>query len=163
MSTLVAAPRRRVWSALTDPEQVVHWRPGGPRPLDPAQAYPAEGVRMRWRCRVHELPLVLHETPVSVKVGEQLRSRLSLGLFRFEENFTLTATAPSQTRLALTITARNEMPTLGGALDRFAVREFATQLSLTYLQAVRDWCEGSRPSEHPFPSLPEGVGTVLNR
>ena len=53
------------------------------------------------------------------------------------------------------------MPVLGGALDRFAVRQFVTELAATYLQAVRDWCEGSRRSQRALPAIPSGAPRVF--
>ncbi len=156
MSAVVASPSATVWTALTERSQILQWRPGAVEALDPESDYPTPGRRVRWRCTVRDLPLVLHDTPLTVVPGECLHSRLSLGLFRFEETFRLAPlpAEPGQTRLALKITAKNEMPVLGGTLDRFAVREFSTQLAATYLNAVRDWCEGSRAPARELPELP---------
>ena len=159
MSAVIASPPGTVWEALTERSQVLQWRPGAVEALDPDASYPAPGEPVRWRCLVRGLPLVLEDTPLLVLPGECLHSRLSLGLFRFEETFRLASvpTEPKSTRLGIKIAAANEMPVLGGALDRFAVREFATQLAATYLQAVRDWCEGSRRSQRALPSLPSAA------
>lgn len=164
MSSVIASPRPRVWEALTERAQILQWRPGALEALDPEVRYPTPGERVRWRCRVRDLPLLLEDTPLLVLPGECLHARLALGLFRFEETFRLgpVPTEPERTRLGLKIAASNEMPVLGGSLDRFAVREFATQLAATYLQAVRDWCEGSRPTELPLPALPHDT-TALRR
>ena len=151
LASVVAAPRARIWTALVDPEEVVHWRPGAVASGDPGVAYPKVGQCVRWTCRVRDLPIVLHETPLEVVRGRQLRSRLRLGLFRFEESFTL-APAPraddpqacEQTRVGLHLHVPNEMPIVGGTLDRFAVRRLATELGSTHLQALRDWCEAGR-------------------
>jgi hypothetical protein len=101
---------------------------------------------VKWKCRIRDLPIVLHETPLEVVRGEQLRSRLRLGLFRFEESFTLAPTPgePGRTRVGLHLYVANEMPVVGGTLDRFAVRRLATELGGTHLQALRDWCEAGR-------------------
>jgi hypothetical protein len=156
MSAAVAAPRARVWAALSDPAEIVHWRPGLVAALEGAESYPKPGEPMRWRCRVRELPLVLHETPLEVVVGERLHARLCLGLFRFEAHFTLgpLATDPPRTRIGLQIQVANELPVVGGTLDRFSVRRLATELAATELMALRDWCEAVRPRERvPAPAL----------
>lgn len=159
MSTAVGAERPTVWEALTDPEQVLRWRPGLQGALDSPDAYPRPGIRMRWRVRLHDLPLTLEEMPLVVEPGERLHSALTLGLFRFEETFTLRELpgAEPRTRLCLKITAPSEMPLVGDSLDRFAVRRFATDLASNYLQAVRDWCEHGEFSESALPEIPLAV------
>jgi uncharacterized protein YndB with AHSA1/START domain len=148
MSTRIGADRRAVWGALTDPVQVPRWRPGHVCALDPLDGYPQPGARMRWRVNLHELPVVLEDVPLDVVPEERLRSAQALGLFRFEETFTLQATGdPEQTRLGIRVSAANEMPLVGGALDRFAVRRFVTDVASSHLQAVRDWCEGHTTKE----------------
>jgi uncharacterized protein YndB with AHSA1/START domain len=146
LASVMAAPRARIWTALVDPEEVVHWRPGAVASADPAAPYPRVGQPVKWKCRIRDLPIVLHETPLEVVRGEQLRSRLRLGLFRFEESFTLAPTPgePGRTRVGLHVYVANEMPVVGGTLDRFAVRRLATELGGTHLQALRDWCEAGR-------------------
>jgi uncharacterized protein YndB with AHSA1/START domain len=146
LASVMVAPRARIWTALVDPKEVVHWRPGSVGESHPSEPYPCVGAAVRWQCRVHDLPIVLHETPLEVVPGKQLRSRLRLGLFRFEESFTLAPSPgePERTRVGLHVYVPNEMPIVGGTLDRFAVRRLATELGGTHLQALRDWCESSR-------------------
>jgi len=158
MSTRVGTERHVVWKALTDPSQVPRWRPGHLCALDPVEGYPRPGVRMRWRVKLHELPVTLEDVPLDVVPEARLRSTLALGLFRFEETFTLQETgAFRQTRLGLRISAASEMPVVGGALDRFAVRRFATDLASSYLQAIRDWCECGVATKGTL-SLPLNLG-----
>ncbi|MDH3686466.1 MAG: hypothetical protein OEP95_09575, partial [Myxococcales bacterium] len=125
---------------------VVHLRLGSVSESHSSQTYSCIGAAVRRQCRVHDLPIVLHETPLEVVPGKQLRSRLRLGLFRFEESFTLAPSPgePERTRVGLHVYVPNEMPIVGGTLDRFAVRRLATELGGTHLQALRDWCESSR-------------------
>lgn len=149
MSAALAASRARVWSALAEPAQAIRWRPGLLEPVSSGGPYPRAGVAMRWRCRVRELPLVLHETPLEVVAGERLHARVRLGLFRYETTFTLASLAAddSRTRVGLQIQVPNELPVVGGTLDRFGVRRLATELAATELMALRDWCEAARPSD----------------
>lgn len=146
LASVVAAPRARIWTALVDPDEVVHWRPGTVARASPDTPYPRVGQPVRWPCRVRNLPIILHETPIEVVRGKQLRSRLRLGLFRFEESFTLAPSPgqPGRTRVGLQVYVPNEMAVVGGTLDRFAVRRLATELGGTHLQALRDWCEAGR-------------------
>ena len=156
MSAALAAARMRVWAALTDPTEIVHWRPGLLAPLGGTERYPRAGETVRWRCRVRELPIVLRETPLEVLAGERLSSRIHLGLFRFEASFSLAPLAadPPRTRVGLQIHVANELPVVGGTLDRFAARRLATELAATELMALRDWCEAQRPGERaPTPPL----------
>lgn len=146
----------RVWAALADPTEIVHWRPGLVEPLGGADRYPRAGETVRWRCRVRELPIELRETPLEVVAGERLSSRIRLGLFRFEASFTLAPLTadPLRTRVGLQIQVANELPVVGGTLDRFAARRLATELAATELMALRDWCEARRPRERaPAPAL----------
>jgi uncharacterized protein YndB with AHSA1/START domain len=151
LSTVIDAPRARVWSALTVVDETLRWRPGLLAATDAAEDWPVVGQPFRWRCRLHDLPIELRETPLEIVRGERLRSRLRLGLFRFEETFTLTAVeeAPQRTRLGLHVHVANEMPVVGGTLDRFSVRRLATDLSAIHLQALRDWCEATRSGRAP--------------
>ena len=149
LSTVIAAPRRRVWRALDERSETLRWRPGLTAILDADAPYPVVGRTVRWRCRVRELPIEMRETPLEIVRGERYRTRLALGLFRFEETFTLTA-VPGQagrTRVGLQVHVANEMPVVGGTLDRFAVRRLATELSGQHLQALRDWCEAGQPRD----------------
>jgi hypothetical protein len=68
-----------------------------------------------------------------------------MGLFRFDETFTLALEpgAPSRTRLQLKIVAANSIPIVGGLLDRFAVRRIATDLVDEKLRALQKWCEAN--------------------
>ncbi len=140
MGAEIEAERDAVWSALADPVQIVRWRPGVLSIGSPEASFPTEGRRFRWNCRLHEIPLALVETPSRVIPSARLESEIGLGLFRFRQTFTLAAAATG-TRLVIQIETPNHMPLVGGCLDRFAVRRFATDLASTYLQALRDWCE----------------------
>jgi uncharacterized protein YndB with AHSA1/START domain len=151
MSTAVTVPRARVWAALSDPGQVVHWRPGLLRGRAEPGRYPEPGETVRWPCRVRELPLELRETPLEVVAGERLHARFELGLFRFEATYTLAPLGgePPRTRVGLQVQVANEIAVVGGTLDRFGVRRLATELAGTQLMALRDWCEAARPDERP--------------
>ena len=152
MATEVAAPREAVWTAVSDPEQERHWRPGvSDRLSDRADG---NRTRHRFRLRLHDVPVVLEEARIASVAHEMLRSELRLGLFRFEETFSLVRTGPLETRLGVRVTAPNRMPLVGGSLDRFAVRRFATYLAAVTLQAVRDWCERGQAPGLELPALP---------
>ena len=143
MSTAIHADRARVWRALTEPQEVVGWDRSVIAPIDVPPDYPKPGQHVRWRARMNDVPVILHDRPIEVVVGERLRSDLSHGLFRCDETYGLMddPTAPGRTRLTMKVVASNEIPVVGGALDRFAVRQYATTLVSTSLQAIREWCE----------------------
>jgi uncharacterized protein YndB with AHSA1/START domain len=146
MATVVAAPRNVVWAALTEPEQVIHWRPGATGLLAAAPREPEPGRLLRLRCLLQELPITFEEKTLEVAREERLRSELRFGLFHGEETFTLAAADPDgdHTRVSLRIATPSETPLLGGSLDRFGVRRFATELAGNSLAALRDWCELGR-------------------
>jgi hypothetical protein len=143
MSTVIRADRPRVWRALTDPAQVVGWDGSVSAPIDVPPDYPKPGQHVRWRARLSGLPIILHDHPIEVFVNERLRSSIAMGLFRFDETYSLMddPLEAGRTRLMMKIVASNEIPVVGGSLDRFAVRQQATELVSTSLRAIREWCE----------------------
>jgi uncharacterized protein YndB with AHSA1/START domain len=162
MATVVAAPRSTVWSALTDPEQIARWRPGVLAALPVPAPGPGIGRRLRFRCRLHGVPVTLEESALELAPGERIRSEVRFGLFRCEETFSLAAADPDggHTRVSLRISAPSETPLLGASLDRFAVRRFATELAGTCLHALREWCELRRTSPAELPAS-EATRAVL--
>ena len=156
MSAAVAGSRSRIWAALAEPAQAARWRPGV-LALEPGSGpYPAVWRTVRWQCRVRELPIVLSETPTDVAPGERLHAKLRFGLFHYEAHFTIAALGePGRMRVGLQIQVPNELPLVGGTLDRFDVRRLATELAATDLMALRDWCEARRPAERTAPSAPQ--------
>lgn len=150
MTTVVAAPRSAVWSALTAPDEIARWRPGVEATLEAGSQPVRVGRRLRFRCRLHDVPVTLEERALEVVPGKRLRSQVRFGLFHCEETLTLSATGPggTHTRVSLRITTPSETPLLGESLDRFAVRRFGTELAATCLLALRDWCELGQPPSH---------------
>ncbi len=140
MGTGIEADRERVWSAISDPQQVAKWRPGVEGIGSPEASFPTEGRRFQWRCRLNEIPINLIETPIRVIDGARIESEIQFGLFRFCQTLTISKTAAGS-RVMIQIETPNRMSLVGGTLDRFDVRRFATELANTYLQAIRDWCE----------------------
>jgi Polyketide cyclase / dehydrase and lipid transport len=143
MSAVVAASRNAVWSALSEPAQVLRWRPGALAVLPPVPGELAPGRVLRLRCVVAAVPVVLEEQTLELLPEEKLRSELRVGLFRCEETFTLAAGDPDggHTRVGVRITTPSETPLVGESLDRFGVRRFATELAAGSLAALRTWCE----------------------
>ncbi len=160
MATVVAAPRASVWSALAEPEQAVHWRPGATALLADAPREPAPGRLLRIRCVLKDVPVVFEEQTLEAVREERLRSEVRFGLFRCEETFTLVASDPDggHTRVSLRIATPSETPLVGASLDRFAVRRFATELAGNSLAALRDWCEHGRPAAAHAPLDVEILG-----
>jgi len=143
MSTAIQAERARVWRALTDPAEVAGWDASVIASIDVPPDYPKPGQHVRWRARLNGLPTVLHDRPIEVIVKERLRSSIAHGLFRFDETYALMddPSGPGRTRLSMKVVASNEIPVVGGSLDRFAVRAHATNLVSASLHAIREWCE----------------------
>jgi hypothetical protein len=143
MSTAVGADRGRVWRALTVPRELIGWDERLLALLDPADHYPSEGQQLRWRYRLGSVAIVLRYSMLEVTPGERMRATSALGLFRFDETFTLSSETevPERTRLHLKLIAENSVPVVGGFLDRFAVRLMATELVDRKLRSVQRWCE----------------------
>ena len=143
MSAIVGASRASIWRALSEPDQMLHWRPSVTAVLPPAPVELVPGQVLRLRCVLAAVPIVLEQHPLEVSREERLHSELRFGLFRCNETFTLAAADPDggHTRVGLRITTPSETPLVGESLDRFAVRRFTTELASNSLAALRDWCE----------------------
>lgn len=149
LSTLVGAPRNRVWRALTDPAEIVRWDERAVQLLDPVAQPLAPGSVLRWRYLVGGVPRELREEVQDVLAEERLHSVAQLGLFRFEQTVTLSddAADPGRTRLGLRLTAENAVPVVGGLLDRFSVRRQAADYVDFRLRALQKWCEAGQPAK----------------
>lgn len=143
MSTGVSANRDRVWRALTVPEELIRWDEKLVALLHPADDYPLVGQQVRWRYRLGATAVTLRNSLLEVVPKERLRSATTMGLFRFDETFTLghEIGEPERTRLQLKLVAANSVPVVGGLLDRFAVRSLAVELVDRKLRSIQKWCE----------------------
>jgi len=145
MSALVHAPRSRVWRALVDPAEVVRWDTRALELRGVAADYQSDGQPVRWRYRVGSVPLELQDTALEVVPLQRLRLSRSFGSLRFEETFSLGEEGGGgNTRLALRLAVANSVPTLGGGLDRFDVRRFASELVDESLRALQRFCREAR-------------------
>ncbi len=148
LSTLVGAPRGRVWRALTHPAEIVRWDERAVELLEPVPQPLEAGCVLRWRYLVGGVPLELSEEIRDVVPGERLHAAVQLGLFRFELTFTLSddAADSARTRLGLRLTAGNAVPVVGGLLDRFSVRRQGADFVDHRLRALQKWCEAGDPA-----------------
>lgn len=149
LSTLVGAPRGRVWRALVDPAEIVRWDERAVQLLEPVAQPLAPGSVLRWRYLVGGVPVELREEVLDVVPEERLHAVAQLGLFRFEQTFTLAddAADSARTRLGLRLSAENAVPVVGGLLDRFSVRRQAADFVDFRLRALQKWCEARQPAE----------------
>ncbi len=149
LSTVVGAPRSRVWRALTHPAEIVRWDERAVQLLEPAEAALQPGRVLRWRYRLGGVPLELREEILDLLPEERLHSAAQLGLLRFEQTFTLAddAADPARTRLGLRLVAESAVPVVGGLLDRFAVRRQTADFVDARLRALQKWCEARQPAE----------------
>lgn len=143
MSTVIRAGRSRVWRALSDPAELVRWDPGIEAAVGSTQGYPTAGESVRWRYRLGPVPVILRGEPLEVLKGVRLRCLLTFGLFHLDETWTLGEENPGEgkTRLGLRLVAGNEVPLVGGSLDRFSVRRIATDRVGEALAGIRAFCE----------------------
>ena len=149
LSTVVGAPRSRVWRALTDPAEIVRWDERAVQLLEPVAVPLQPGRVLRWRYLLGGVPLELREEILDLLPEERLHSAAQLGLFRFEQTFSLAddAADPARTRLGLRLAAENAVAVVGGVLDRFAVRRQAADFVDARLRALQKWCEARQPTE----------------
>jgi uncharacterized protein YndB with AHSA1/START domain len=143
MSVAIDADRRRVWDALTRPDELVAWDPERIAAIDVPEHYPKPGENARWRYRLRSVPMPMTESPVEVVPTERLRSELRLALVRFDQTYTLSREGDDsgRTRLSLKLVSPNAIPLVGGLLDRFGVRELTQEIVDENLRALRAWCE----------------------
>ena len=143
MSTVIDARRDRVWSALTTPKELIRWDDAVVSLVAPISDYPRVGETVRWRYLLGTIPVVLRDQPLEVEPCERLRTSMTLGLFRFDRTFTLTAERgePDRTRITLKLVSSNSVPMVGGQLDRFAVRRMAAKFIDAKLRSLQKWCE----------------------
>lgn len=143
MSTAIAASRQRVWHALTTPSELIRWNDQLIALLDPLTDYPRVGQRSRWRVSFGSVEIIAHQTIRDLLPLEKLQSAMAMGLFRFDETYGLSSDPGDgqRTHLGLRVIASNSLPVVGGSLDRFAVRELATDLIDARLRSIQKWCE----------------------
>jgi hypothetical protein len=143
LSAEIGAARARIWNAITCPVEVIRWDEPMLALLEPADGYPRVGQHVRWRYRLGTVPVVLHDRPLEVIPRERLRSAIAMGLFRFDQTWSLAEEIGygERTRLALQLAAASSIPVVGGLIDRFAVRRMAAEYVDTKLRALRKWCE----------------------
>jgi len=142
MSAVIEADRQSVWRALTTPSELIRWDAHILALLEPVDGYPHPGQHVRWRFRLGNVPVVMHERPLEVSCQEKLRSSLSLGLLRLESTHTLATNGDaSKTRLSLRVLASNSTPVVGGLIDRFDIRRIATEFVDTRLRSLKAWIE----------------------
>lgn len=150
MSATIAAHPRRVWRALTSPDECITWDEQclGLVPTD--RCYPEVGQLTRWRYKLGNVPLIMQERPIEVSPPRKLHSSVNLGSLRFDQTYTLALEhAPSiegdppKTILGMRIVASNAVPFLGGVVDRFEVRRIAVDRVDANLRAITKWCENN--------------------
>ena len=140
-SVRIAAPVARVWSALTNPAEVVQWDTGVQAPLDAPADYPRPGQHVRWSYRLGPMPLVLHDRPSEVVPNRTLRSSIQLGPFEFDETYTLESPAEDRTELSARLCLWSAVPLIGGVLERTLGRPLARSTVRQSLAAIRVHCE----------------------
>ncbi len=145
LSTAITADRERVWRALTTPSELIRWDDQIVALLDPAPDYPSPGQSVRWRYRIGSIEIDVQQTIREIQPRERLQSAISLGLFHFDETYTLVSeqATPDQTRLRLSVVSSNSVPVVGGLMDRFTVRRLSATLVDSRLRSVQKWCENS--------------------
>jgi hypothetical protein len=135
-----AAPAR-VWRALCDPGEVVEWDTGVEAPLDAPSDYPRPGQHVRWRYRSRPFR-ILHDRPQEVVPERRLRSRLALGVFRFDETYTLEP-AGAGSRLTATMLVSVALPLIGALAVRAYAGPASRRAVQASLRAIKRHCESS--------------------
>jgi hypothetical protein len=145
LSAVIHAPRSKVWRALTTPAELIRWDKAILALLEPADDFPAVGGEARWRYQLGSVPVEMRDRPLEVVTGRKLRSAVALGLFHFEQSWTL-ADESDATRLGVHLAAGNSIAVVGGVVDRFDVRRLAAEYVDAKLRCLRRWCEAPSTS-----------------
>lgn len=145
LSAVIHAPRPKVWRALSSPAEMIRWDKASLALLEPADDFPSVGGEACWRYQLGSVPVVLRDRPLEVVVGHKLRSAVDLGLFHFEQAWTLADEADA-TRLGVHLAAENSIAVVGGLVDRFDVRRLAAEYVDNKLRSLRRWCEAPSTS-----------------
>jgi uncharacterized protein YndB with AHSA1/START domain len=148
MRTSIGATRERIWRALTEPSERVAWDASTLAAVDPTEGYPSSERIMRWRYRLGSVQVVLCERPREVVPTRKLRCSLSIGSLRFEQTYNLAsesaasdASGSPSTQLGIKLTAQNTVPVVDGMVDRFEIRDLATQRVDELMRSLQRWCE----------------------
>ena len=139
----IAAPRGRVWHALTDPASVVIWDTGIVAPIDAPADYPRPGQTVRWRYRLLGLPVTLIDRPQEVLPLQRLRTLITLAMLRLDETYTLSSPfgQPEHTLLSVRLEIGNTLPVFRRAFDRYIGESLASTTVAESLHAIREFCE----------------------
>ena len=148
MSMVIGITRKEAWCAITDPAQVMRWDESMLALLEGAPDYPQVGQHVRWRYRFRKVPIVLHDRPLEVVLHERLRCSIDLGLFRFEQTYSLRE-GVGRTQVGLRLQTVNSISTLHDEVDRFAVRRIASDFVYSRLQALQTWCNNEYGAPRP--------------
>lgn len=143
MATVIDADRRRVWRAITEPDELVGWDRHLLAPVEDVGGYPCRGLATRWRYRMGSIQVVLHDLVVEVARPHRLRRCLRVGSLAYDQTFHLTSDpdTPEHTQLSIRLTAENSVPLIGETVSRFEVRRIASTHVDETLRSVRSWCE----------------------
>jgi hypothetical protein len=141
VSTDIDATPARVWRALCDPVEVVRWDSGVEEALDAPPDYPLPGQHVRWRYSDGPFRL-LHDRPQEVAPERKLRSLLSVGLFRFDETYSLEGVGDG-CRLSAEMEVRAPLPPLGWAIERLYLGPRTRRAVEVSLQALKRHCQES--------------------
>jgi len=146
MRVSIAAEVGRVWSALTDPNELISWDSSLLSAIDPLAGYPSCDRVMRWRYRLKGVQVVLHDRPREIVPLKKLHSTMSMGSLRYEQTYSLASEnvdseAKPMTQLGLKLIAANAVPVLGATIDRFEMRRLATERVDEMMRGIQRWCE----------------------
>ena len=141
VSVDIGTTPERVWRALCDPAEVVQWDTGVEEALDAPADYPQPGQHVRWRY-VNGPFRLLHDRPQEVVHARRLRSLLTVGLFRFDETYTIDG-HDGGCRLTATLEVHTPLGVIGWLIDRIYLGPRTQATVSASLQAIKRHCEGA--------------------
>lgn len=157
LSATVGAAHERVWNALIDPAQRQAWdeRILGEVLSSDARAHAGSRRRQahgrpvplretRWRFKLGDVPLVMHDRILAADRGDRLVSRISIGSMQFDQTLTLHVeddeTGP-RTRLGMKLVGSNSIAVIGEVVNRLDVQKLLIEYVDATLRQVRKYCE----------------------
>lgn len=134
VSTQIAAPVERVWSALTVPDEVSVW--DGVMALDVPVDYPQVGHHARWQSAFGPLRLTLHDRILVVEEPLRMTATIDIAFIHVDEEYRISPLAEGGTTLVTSDEVRSRVPGLGWLAVRLTRANVVASM-----ERLKEFCE----------------------